>query len=142
MKHFQRSTARKSKSGFEKTKYKNVCNALLYDWQGTCQPGLQLPTKCSCNDLQKVFAILCKKVLQKTVFIHPAFGRLSGWTLTTGMNDLFPVFCTDFMQSSTDSAKKMLQDLSIQYNRARQAAITQEITEVCSGAKAQKRKGR
>ena len=44
------------------------------------------------------------------------------------------------MQASTDSAKKMLQDLSIQYNRARQAAITQEITEVCSGAKAQKRK--
>ncbi len=34
------------------------------------------------------------------------------------------------MQSSTDSARKMLQDLSIQYNRARQAAITQEITEV------------
>ncbi len=44
------------------------------------------------------------------------------------------------MQASTDSAKKMLQDLSIQYNRARQAAITQEITEVCGGAKAQKRK--
>ena len=44
------------------------------------------------------------------------------------------------MQASTDSAKKMLQELSIQYNRARQAAITQEITEVCSGAKAQRRK--
>ena len=44
------------------------------------------------------------------------------------------------MQSSTDSAKKMLADLSIQYNRARQAAITQEITEVISGAKAKKRK--
>ncbi len=44
------------------------------------------------------------------------------------------------MQSSTDSAKKMLQDLSIQYNRARQAAITQEITEVCSGAKPRRRK--
>lgn len=44
------------------------------------------------------------------------------------------------MQASTDSAKKMLQELSIQYNRARQAAITQEITEVISGAKAQKRK--
>ena len=43
------------------------------------------------------------------------------------------------MQSSTDSAKAMLKDLSIQYNRARQAAITQEITEVISGAKAQKR---
>lgn len=44
------------------------------------------------------------------------------------------------MQSSTDSAKKMLQDLSIQFNRARQAAITQEITEDISGAKAQRRK--
>ena len=44
------------------------------------------------------------------------------------------------MQSSTDSAKKMLQDLSIQFNCARQAAITQEITEVISGAKAQRRK--
>lgn len=44
------------------------------------------------------------------------------------------------MQSSTDSARAMLKDLSIQYNRARQAAITQEITEVISGAKAQKRK--
>lgn len=45
------------------------------------------------------------------------------------------------MQSSTDSAKEMLHDLNIQYNRARQAAITQEITEVISGANAQKRKG-
>lgn len=26
----------------------------------------QLPTKCRCNNLQKVFAILCKKGLQKT----------------------------------------------------------------------------
>ena len=44
------------------------------------------------------------------------------------------------MQSATDSASAMLNDLSIQYNRVRQAAITQEITEVVSGAKAQKRK--
>lgn len=44
------------------------------------------------------------------------------------------------MQSSTDSAREMLRSLSVQYNRARQAAITQEITEVIGGAKAQKRK--
>ncbi len=42
------------------------------------------------------------------------------------------------MQSSTESAKKMLADLSVQFNRARQAAITQEITEVIGGAKAQR----
>ena len=44
------------------------------------------------------------------------------------------------MESANDSAKDMLHQLSIEYNRVRQAAITQEITEVVSGAKAQKRK--
>lgn len=38
------------------------------------------------------------------------------------------------MDSATTSAKDMLQELSLQYNRARQAAITQEITEVVGGA--------
>ena len=40
------------------------------------------------------------------------------------------------MDSATTSAKDMLQTLSLQYNRARQAAITQEITEVVSGSNA------
>ena len=44
------------------------------------------------------------------------------------------------MQSSTDNANEMLRDLNVVYNRVRQAAITQEITEVISGAKAQKSK--
>ncbi|MDD6331734.1 MAG: ATP synthase F1 subunit gamma [Clostridium sp.] len=46
------------------------------------------------------------------------------------------------MQAATDSASKMLHELDILYNRARQAAITQEITEVIAGAKAQKKKKR
>ncbi len=44
------------------------------------------------------------------------------------------------MEAATNNAKDMLKELSIIYNRARQSAITQEITEVISGAKAQKRK--
>ncbi len=44
------------------------------------------------------------------------------------------------MDSANQNAEKILADLSIQYNRVRQAAITQEITEVSSGAKAQRRK--
>ena len=44
------------------------------------------------------------------------------------------------MESATNNADELLHDLSIMYNRARQAAITQEITEVCSGARAQKNK--
>ena len=44
------------------------------------------------------------------------------------------------MKSATDSAESLIKELSIVYNRARQAAITQEITEVCAGARAQQRK--
>ncbi len=42
------------------------------------------------------------------------------------------------MQTATDNAKNVINDLTIQYNRARQAAITQEITEIVAGANALK----
>ncbi|VRK37103.1 proton-translocating ATPase, F1 sector, gamma-subunit [Streptococcus pneumoniae] len=44
--------------------------------------------------------------------------------------------CMTAMQTATDNAKKVINDLTIQYNRARQAAITQEITEIVAGASA------
>lgn len=44
------------------------------------------------------------------------------------------------MEAANDNGAKMLHDLSIEYNRVRQAMITQEITEVVAGAKAQKKK--
>ena len=40
------------------------------------------------------------------------------------------------IQTATDNAKNVISDLTIQYNRARQAAITQEITEIVAGANA------
>jgi len=40
------------------------------------------------------------------------------------------------MDSATKNADEMLQKLNLYYNRARQAAITQEITEIVSGAAA------
>lgn len=43
------------------------------------------------------------------------------------------------MDSATGNAREMLQDLSLLYNRVRQAAITQEITEVVGGAQARER---
>ena len=41
------------------------------------------------------------------------------------------------MESATDNASEMISNLSLIYNRARQASITQEITEIVSGASAQ-----
>jgi len=40
------------------------------------------------------------------------------------------------MQSASDNAGKLAKDLSMEYNRARQAAVTQEILEIVSGASA------
>lgn len=44
------------------------------------------------------------------------------------------------MEAANKSASAMIHDLGIAYNRVRQAMITQEITEVISGARAQKKK--
>lgn len=40
------------------------------------------------------------------------------------------------MQNATDNALEIITDLQLVYNRARQAAITQEITEIVGGASA------
>jgi F-type H+-transporting ATPase subunit gamma len=40
------------------------------------------------------------------------------------------------MKNATDNASELIDSLSLQYNRARQAAITQEITEIVGGAAA------
>lgn len=42
------------------------------------------------------------------------------------------------MDSANRNAEKLLSKLSMEYNRIRQAAITQEITEISAGAKAQR----
>ena len=38
------------------------------------------------------------------------------------------------MKNASDNASEIIDDLSIQYNRARQAAITQQITEIVGGS--------
>ena len=44
------------------------------------------------------------------------------------------------MDSANQNAEELLGDLSLKYNRVRQAAITQEITEVSAGARAQRQR--
>lgn len=40
------------------------------------------------------------------------------------------------MDNATSNAEEMIEDLSLQYNRARQGSITQELTEIIAGANA------
>lgn len=78
----------------------------------------------------------------ETVLNHVAPSYVKGFIFGA----LVESFCSEqnarmmAMQSASDNADQILSQLSTQYNRVRQAAITQEITEVISGAKAQKKK--
>ena len=40
------------------------------------------------------------------------------------------------MKSATDNAGEVMNDLQLEYNKARQAAITTELAEICSGSAA------
>jgi F-type H+-transporting ATPase subunit gamma len=42
------------------------------------------------------------------------------------------------MQKATDNATELLKELKLSYNKARQAAITNEIIEIVSGSEALK----
>ena len=76
-----------------------------------------------------------------TVFEHIVPNYVAGFVYGA----LVESYCSEHnarmmaMQTATDAAKDMLRQLGIEYNRARQAAITQEITEVIAGSKAQKK---
>ena len=42
------------------------------------------------------------------------------------------------MKNATDNANKLVRELRISYNKARQAAITKELSEIVAGAEAAK----
>ncbi len=65
-----------------------------------------------------VFTVIYQALLESTASEHGA--RMSAMT------------------SATDNANKMIRDLTLNYNRARQAGITKEILEVVGGAEALK----
>lgn len=77
-----------------------------------------------------------------TVFEHVVPNYVAGFVYGA----LVESYCSEHnarmmaMQTASDAAGDMLRQLGVEYNRVRQAAITQEITEVIAGAKAQKNK--
>ena len=65
--------------------------------------------------------------------------RLSGRKLLVGKAGRAVCHMDDTAAGKAVLFQQMLHDLEIEYNRVRQAAITQEITEVCAGAKSLKK---
>ena len=73
-------------------------------------------------------------------------GIIPGYLAGYVYGALIDSFCSEqnarmtAMSSANDNAEGLLSTLQLEYNSVRQAAITQEITEVAAGAKAQKKK--
>lgn len=78
---------------------------------------------------------------EKVVMDHLVPGYMKGMVFGA----LVESFCSEqnsrmtAMNAASKNARKMLKNLNLTYNRVRQAAITQEITEVVGGAQAENR---
>ena len=92
------------------------------------------------EQLRLVFADLQDKDYESAIAtVHSRFSTNTNPSWERAHLNLFFVDNCE-INTIRGNADKMLASLSVQYTRVRQASITQEITEVSSGAKAQKRK--
>lgn len=67
------------------------------------QKPLHLPTKCSCTNLQKRFALFCKKCLQKTAEEHGTTKKIPAEVFAIEKDYLIPVSEYSFAKPSDDS---------------------------------------
>lgn len=113
------------------TRFKNMMSYFVEDW--TVLP-VQKPEEKHGIDPLMEFAPDKESILQKIVpmyitnIIYQALLEAQASELASRMTA---------MSAATNNAEKMLTELSIEYNKTRQTAITQELIEVVSGANAQ-----
>lgn len=102
---------------------------------------LQLPTKCRCNNLQKLFAILCKKGLQKTLKeIFYEFNRRISGAVEWGFSSVDGTKIqadnakdNNFTKNKLDDRIKWLNGHTDEYLRILNEMDKQEETDVISG---------
>ena len=119
------------------TRFKNMMSYFVEDWQVLPVDGVIDPhDRISDSVLEPLMDFVPDRhhILQKIVpmymtnIFYQALLEAQASELASRMTA---------MSAATTNADKMIHDLSIEYNKTRQAAITQEIIEVVSGAGAQ-----
>lgn len=119
------------------TRFKNMMSYRVEDWQVLPVEGvLDRHEKISDNILDPLMEFIPDKhhILQKIVpmymtnIFYQALLEAQASELASRMTA---------MSAATSNAEQMIHDLSIEYNKTRQFAITQEIIEVVSGSNAQ-----
>ena len=117
------------------TRFKNMMSYFVEDWQVLPVEGV-MDTKTSDCTLEPLMEFVLDKhhILQKIVpmymtnIFYQALLEAQASELASRMTA---------MSAATTNAEKMIHDLSIEYNKTRQTAITQEIIEIVSGANSQ-----
>ena len=119
------------------TRFKNMMSYRVEDWQVLPVEGvIDRNEKITDNVLDPLMEFIPDKhhILQKIVpmymtnIFYQALLEAQASELASRMTA---------MSAATSNAEKMIHDLSIEYNKTRQFAITQEIIEVVSGSNAQ-----
>lgn len=119
------------------TRFKNMMSYFVEDWQVLPVVGVvDIHDRISDDVLEPLMEFTPDKhhILQKIVpmymtnIFYQALLEAQASELASRMTA---------MSAATTNAEKMIHDLSIEYNKTRQTAITQEIIEVVSGANSQ-----
>ena len=119
------------------TRFKNMMSYFVENWT-------ILPLKGLNDDHEKITDNLIEPLMEFIPDMHSILQKIVPMYMTNILfQSLLEAQASELasrmtaMSAATTNAEKMIKELSVQYNKTRQFAITQEIIEVVSGANAQ-----
>lgn len=119
------------------TRFKNMMSYFVENWT-------ILPLKGLNDDHEKITDNLIEPLMEFMPDMHSILQKIVPMYMTNILfQSLLEAQASELasrmtaMSAATTNAEKMIKELSVQYNKTRQFAITQEIIEVVSGANAQ-----
>ena len=119
------------------TRFKNMMSYFIENWT-------VLPLKGINDDVERLHDNIIEPLMEFEPDMHHILQKLVPMYVTNIIfQSLLEAQASELasrmtaMSAATSNAEKMIKELSIEYNKSRQTAITQEIVEVVSGANAQ-----
>ena len=119
------------------TRFKNMMSYFVENWT-------ILPLKGLNDDFERITDNVIEPLMEFTPDMHNILQKIVPMYMTNILyQSLLEAQASELasrmtaMSAATTNAEKMIKELSVQYNKTRQFAITQEIIEVVSGANAQ-----
>lgn len=119
------------------TRFKNMMSYFVENWT-------ILPLKELNDDHERITDNIIEPLMEFTPDMHNILQKIVPMYMTNILyQSLLEAQASELasrmtaMSAATTNAEKMIKELSVQYNKTRQFAITQEIIEVVSGANAQ-----